>query len=316
MVQSIWEDVRRTFTHGNSVSRLVVANAVIFVGINLVNILLFVINGAKPHPFFADVVEWLSLNREPWLILSRPWSILTHMFLHTGFFHLLFNMLYLFWFGRIVGDFIGDRRILPLYLMGGLAGGVIFVFSANTLPNIGLYALGASAAVMAIVTAAGAIAPEYNIRLMFIGDVKLKYIVFVMIFLDMLSIANSNNAGGHFAHLGGALFGWLYILQLQQGRDWTSPASKLFDWLKQSWDKLSGGRQPSRQGPRVIYRNPKAAAAQRNSGNPSRRSQGSARSDNLGHQEQLDRILDKIKASGYDSLSSEEKEFLFNASKR
>jgi hypothetical protein len=132
----------------------------------------------------------------------------------------------------------------------------------------------------------------------------------------MLSIANSNNAGGHFAHLGGALFGWLYILQLQQGRDWTSPASKLFDWLKQSWDKLSGGRQPSRQGPRVIYRNPKAAAAQRNSGNPSRRSQGSARSDNLGHQEQLDRILDKIKASGYDSLSSEEKEFLFNASKR
>ena len=211
------------------------------------------------------------------------------------------------------------RRSLPRTaqtgLMGGLAGALIFVFSANTLPNIGLYALGASASVMAIVTAAGAIAPEYSIRLMFIGDVKLKYIVFVMIFLDMLSIANSNNAGGHFAHLGGALFGWLYILQLQQGRDWTLPASRLFDWLKQSWDRTSGGRQPSKQGPRVIYRNPKATA-QQSSGKTSRRGQGSARSDNLGHQEQLDRILDKIKASGYDSLSSEEKEFLFNASKR
>lgn len=315
MVQSIWEDVRRTFTHGNSVSRLVVVNAVVFVGINLVNILLFIINGAKPHPFFASLVEWLSLNREPWLIITRPWGIFSHMFLHTGFFHVLFNMLYLFWFGRIVADFIGDRRILPLYLMGGLAGAVIFVLSANTLPNIGLYALGASAAVMAVVTAAGAIAPEYTIRLMFIGDVKLKYIVFVMIFLDMLSIANSNNAGGHFAHLGGALFGWLYILQLQKGRDWTLPMSNLFEGLKRWWGNWSQGNKNSRQGPRVIYRKPKTSAQR--SGTASRRpTGGAARSDNLGYQEQLDAILDKIKESGYESLSREEKEFLFNASKR
>lgn len=315
MVQSIWEDVKRAFTHGNSVSRLVVVNAVVFVGINLVNILLFIINGARPHPFFASLVEWLSLHREPWLILTRPWGIFTHMFLHTGFFHILFNMLYLFWFGRIVGDFIGDRRILPLYLMGGLAGAIIFVLSANTLPNIGMYALGASAAVMAVVTAAGAIAPEYTIRLMFIGDVKLKYIVFVMIFLDLLSIANSSNAGGHFAHLGGALFGWVYILQLQQGRDWTTPISSLIEGIRRGWGNIMHRPKGPKNGPRVIYRNPKANARRSNSAYR-RPAAGSARSDNMGYQEQLDAILDKIKESGYESLSQEEKEFLFNASKR
>ncbi len=136
-----------------------------------------------------------------------------------------------------------------------------------------------------------------------------------MIFLDMLSIANSNNAGGHFAHLGGALFGWLYIFQLQKGRDWTLPLSNLFDGLKHWWMNWTRGQKSAKQGPRVIYRKPKTSA-HRGGTSSRRQAGGSARSDNMGYQEQLDAILDKIKESGYESLSQEEKEFLFNASKR
>ena len=161
MLRTIWEDVRREFGYGNIVSRLIIINASIFVIINIVGIILFAVNGAKPSPVFDKVVELFSMPANWKLALTHPWAIFTHMFLHTAFKHILFNMLFLYWFGRIVGDFIGYHRILPVYLMGGLVGMVFFMLSANLLDYSGRYALGASAAVMAITTAAGTITPNY-----------------------------------------------------------------------------------------------------------------------------------------------------------
>lgn len=312
MIGSIWKDVKQEFNYGNMVSRLIIINAAIFVSINILRIILFGANGARPNPLFDVIVEYLSVNADGWKIILRPWTLITHMFLHVDFFHILANMIFLYWFGRIVGDFIGNQRILPLYFMGGMVGAAVYFIMVNLLQYGGSYALGASAAVMALVTAAGTIAPDYIMRLLFIGDVKLKYIVAVLVFLDLISIANSVNTGGHFAHLGGAVFGWLCIVQLQRGHDWTQPLSTLFNRIARWWDTQVNGYEKPKRGPKVAYRNPKANRASDSASDTSRKP---AATSSRNHQEQLDAILDKIKRSGYDSLTAEEKAFLFNASK-
>lgn len=311
MIGSIWKDVKQEFNYGNMVSRLIIINAAIFVSINILRIVLFGANGARPNPLFDVIVEYLSVNADGWKIILRPWTLITHMFLHVDFFHILANMIFLYWFGRIVGDFIGNQRILPIYFMGGFVGAAVYFIMVNLLQYGGSYALGASAAVMALVTAAGTIAPDYIMRLLFIGDVKLKYIVAVLVFLDLISIANSVNTGGHFAHLGGAVFGWLCVVQLQRGHDWTQPLGTLFDRIARWWDTQVNGYEKPKPGPKVVYRNPRANRAS-GSSDTSRKPSATASGN---HQEQLDAILDKIKRSGYDSLTAEEKAFLFNASK-
>jgi len=219
----------------------------------------------------------------------------------------LWNMLFLYWFGRIVGDLIGDHRILPLYIMGGLTGALAFFLSANAIGYGGgstVYALGASGAVMALVTSAGVLAPDYRMHLILIGEVKLKWVVAALIFLDLIGTASNINTGGHFAHLGGVIFGWFYIVQLREGRD---PGA----WVQQIMDGISGlfraqkstGKSGSRM--KVVHRK-----------EGSRSTGYTAPQRTADFQAELDRILDKIKATGYDSLSDEEKEFLYQASNK
>lgn len=318
MLRSIWDDVKREFDYGNMVTRIIIINVAIFVVINLIEIALFLFNGWKPNFTLSKDLEHLfSLPAHSRTLLFQPWSVFTHMFLHVDFFHILWNMLSFYWFGRIVGDFIGNHRILPIYIMGGLAGAIVYFASANLLaPEAkGTYALGASAAVMATVGAAGTIAPNFIMRLLFIGDVKLKYIVAVLIFLDLITVSRSvGYAGGPLAHLGGAFFGIALAWQLQQGNDWTRP----FNQLTNTLDKLLRGtffrrRQP---GPRVAYRRQEPAFKAKVGTNAARKTRNQGLDRTRSHQEQLDEILDKIKQSGYESLSAEEKEFLFNASKQ
>ena len=290
MLKSIFEDARREFSFGNMVTRLILINVAVFILVHIVNIVLFAANGATKSPIYTEFIRFFSMSSDVKHILTHPWVLITSMFLHEGFWHILWNMLFLYWFGRIVGDFLGDKRVLPIYLLGGLYGAVFFYASANLLPG-GYgevrYALGASGGVMAMVVAAGVIAPDYIMRLLFLGDVKLKYIVMALVFLDMIGIANDMNTGGHFAHLGGALMGWLFIQQLRNGVDWGKPFNAFFDWIsgqrkpKMRVVKTGGVRKPQKQ-----------------------------QTD----QEKLDEILDKIKQSGYKSLTKEEKEYLFKAS--
>ncbi|RMG83448.1 MAG: rhomboid family intramembrane serine protease [Bacteroidetes bacterium] len=314
MFKSIWEDLRDQFRMGNMVTRLVILNVVVFVVVNIVKLLLLLFNGwDSSSTAFSDFLHFFSLSSSAWTILTHPWTIVTHMFLHEGLFHVLFNMLFLYWFGRIVGDFIGDRKILPLYLVGGLIGGAAYFASFNLLgySNAGVgYALGASAGVMAIVVAAGAIAPDYIMRLLFLGNVKLKYIAGGLLVLDLVGIGNNYNTGGHFAHLGGAFFGWFFIEQLKKGNDLSIPVNRFLDKIFDFFSETFSGA--FRRGPRVIYRNPNAKKKAAKGGRAPR----SGNDSGPDYQERLDRILDKIKQSGYESLTAEEKEFLFNASNK
>lgn len=317
MFKSIAEDIKQQFNFGNRITRLIIINAAVFVGIHIFNLFLTLIKGFNPSLEFNDIVYALSLNGDLVYNVTHPWVIITHMFLHVGIWHFAFNMLFLYWFGRIVGDFLGDHRVYPLYLLAGLMGALFYLISVPLInPEIfdevsgewirpDSYAYGASAAVMGFVVASGFIAPNYIFRLLFIGDVKLKYIVIVLVFLDLISMANMHNTGGHIAHIGGAAFGWLFVAMLQRGSDITEPVNRLFDRIK----RLVHG-SPS---PRVRKR--KAVFVRHVSS-----TRGRAKSDTeqkpASHQERLDAILDKIKASGYESLSEEEKEFLFRASKK
>ncbi len=305
MVRSIWEDAKREFSYGNMVTRIIIINVAVFVLINLVRIVLFIGNGGEPSPLFQEIIRFFSMSSDWSHVLTHPWVIITSMFLHEGFFHILFNMLFIYWFGRIVADFIGNQRILPIYLLGGVAGAILYFVTANLLPygQGGVsYALGASAGVMAIVVAAGAIAPDYIMRLLLLGDIKLKYIVAALVFLDLVAATGYTNTGGAFAHLGGALFGWVFIRQLQSGNDWAHPVNSFLDKVSNFFQGLGGSH--SKKGPRVVYRN------------TSGRQRTDKASPDQSYQERLDTILDKIKQSGYESLSESEKEFLFNASKK
>jgi hypothetical protein len=241
------------------------------------------------------------------------------MFMHEDFFHILWNMLFLYWFGRIVGDFIGDHRVLPIYLLGGLAGNIaFFILIALIRGSSGppSFALGASGAVMAIAVASAVLAPNYIIRLLLIGDVRLKYVVMVLLVLDLFFISRDDNTGGHFAHLGGALMGWIFVLRLRNGQDLSEPVNRILiairSFLKSPLPKMSGRKKS----PKVAYRNPVKTATGGKSAHQAKGSRpAEAGGNSLSYQEQLDAILDKIKQSGYDSLTKEEKEFLFNASK-
>ncbi|MCB0550547.1 MAG: rhomboid family intramembrane serine protease [Phaeodactylibacter sp.] len=316
MLQSIWDDVKREFSYGNMVTRIIIVNVVIYVVVNIVWIIARISNQWMTPEWYTKFMQFFMMSSD-WLHnLTHPWVIITSMFLHEGFWHILWNMLFMYWFGRIVGDFIGNQRILPLYLLGGILGGIVYFLSLNLLPYGGEgahYALGASAAVMAIVVAAGAIAPDYVMRLLFLGDVKLKYIVAVLVFIDLVGMAGDINTGGHFAHLGGALFGWLFVVQLRSGNDWSAPVNNFLDSISSFFSNLFSGNRGGR--PKVVYRNPNRTRSRANSRSSSR-GEASSDSNGKGYQERLDAILDKIKKSGYDSLSKEEKEFLFNASKK
>lgn len=312
MLQSIWEDVKKEFNHGNMVTRIIIANIIVFVAINLIWIVLRISNGWETPELYYSIRNFFMISSD-WLHnLTHPWVIITSIFLHEGFWHILWNMLFLYWFGRIVGDFIGNQRVLPLYLLGGIFGGLAYFISINLLPyggGVTHYALGASGAVMAIVVAAGTISPDYIMRLLFLGDVKLKFIVAALVFIDLIGMAGNLNTGGHFAHLGGALFGWLFVKQLREGVDWSQPVNRIINRINNFFSGLKGEKVKPRRGPRVVYKNVSKTRG-------SRKGHSVSDYNDMSHQEQLDAILDKIKKSGYESLSEEEKEFLFKASKK
>lgn len=312
MLTSIWEDVKREFSYGNMVTRLVIINCAFFVFINLVKIIMTIAYGGPENAgdTFDNFLHFFCMSSDAWYLITHPWVFFTSIFLHEGFFHILWNMLFLYWFGRIVGDLIGNHRIFPIYLLSGLFGNVIFFLTANFLyasTASNGFALGASGAVMGIVAASAMVAPNYLMRLILIGEVKLKYIVAVLIFLDMIGIANDVNTGGHFAHLGGVIMGWIFVTQLQKGNDMSEPVNNMLDRLQNFFKGLTGNSKAKSRRPKVVYKATEQSQKSRQRGTDPK---------DASHQEKLDAILDKIKKSGYDSLNDEEKEFLFKASKK
>lgn len=301
MFSTIWKDLLHKFQQGDKVIQLLFVNAGLFLFFKVLWLLLAMILGKEAGSgVLQQTLHWFEGSYDWFHILTRPWTLITHMFLHEEFMHFAINMLYLYFFGHLLKNFIGNRRILAVYILSGLMGFGFYMISGLLFPgSIGIYVLGASAAVMGLVVASAVYAPRYGVHLLLLGRVELRFIAGALVLLDLLSLGHANT-GGHLGHLGGALMGALFIYQMNQRNDWSIGFNKfvqvLEDWVK-SFNR--------KKGPKVAYRNPNPEKIKRNNKTPRSASR----------QEQIDLILDKIKQSGYKSLTNEEKEFLFRASK-
>jgi len=290
---SIVDEIKQSFKSGSSLIKLIYINLTIFLVVRLIDVFLklFTIESV------FSLVTWLAVPADISILLHRPWTIISYMFLHYEFLHILFNMLWLYWFGQIFLHYFDNKKLLSVYIVGGIAGAFVYILTFNIFPLFTeilpvSFALGASASVIAIVIAVSVYAPNHTIYLLFFGAVKLKYIALATILIDVISIA-STNAGGHLAHLGGALFGYFYIMQLKKGRNIT----RLFDRFM---DFIFSVFKP-RPKIKVSYRRPVDDIEYNKS--------------KVQKQAEIDKILDKIAKSGYDSLSKQEKETLFKNSK-
>jgi rhomboid family protein len=294
---SVYDEVKKSFKSGSSLIKLIYINLAVFLAVKIVGVIFFLLSLNSAF----SIINWFAVPADFHNLIFKPWTIFTYMFLHQDFIHILFNILWLYWFGLIFLRYFDDKKLLSVYLVGGLSGAALYILAFNAFPAFQQilpmsYALGASASVIAIVIATSVYAPNYTINLMFIGPVKLKYIAIITIALDVLSIASSN-AGGHIAHLGGALFGYLYIAQLKKGKNIT----KGFDRFM---DRIFSLFKP-RQKFKVTYKKPMTDMEKDIEYNKAK----------AASQKDIDKILDKIAKSGYDSLSKKEKEILFKHSK-
>lgn len=288
---NVLDEIKESFREGSTLTRLIYINLGVFLLIRIVNVFYFL--AGTEFPF----IDWLALPADPQTLLLRPWTLFTYMFLHFDFLHILFNLLWLYWMGQIFLEYFNPAKLLTLYLLGGLAGGVFYILGYNLFPVFaeslgGARLLGASASVIAIVTALAMHAPNHTIHLLFIGPLRIKYIALISVLLYVIGIS-STNAGGNLAHLGGAFWGVVYILQLRRGFDQSKGISWLSGWLKRLFTPKPKVR--------VTYRKPANDLEYNRMKNQ--------------EQERMNEILEKISKSGYGSLSKEEKEILFRMGK-
>jgi membrane associated rhomboid family serine protease len=292
---AIIDEIKKSFKTGSALTRLIYINLAFFAIVNLVEVFYFLLNR---HAAYPDFLLLFAVPADLGRLATRPWSLVSYMFLHKNFLHILFNLLWLYWFGRVFLEYLDARKLVGVYLLGGLSGAILYIAAFNLFPvfsqQIGLsYALGASAAVMAIVIATATYVPNYTMHLLFIGRVKIIYIAIIG-FLVTSVFDFSINTGGKIAHIGGGLFGYLYILRYKQGKDMTRGINHLLEWIFSFFKPKPKIRVSHRKANTDMDYNQRKADEQK----------------------EVDRILDKIAKSGYSSLSAKEKEILFRQSKK
>jgi membrane associated rhomboid family serine protease len=280
----MWEEIRtQVFRSGNRLNLLIGINVIVFLFLSLLGVVEMLTT--RNAAISAVLNDYLAVPSYLPKLLIRFWTPLTYMFLHSGFFHILFNMLWFYWMGNIFQEYLGGKKLVDLYIIGGLAGAFLYVLFYNIFP---LFAdvktvsttVGASAAVMAIIVATATLLPDYTIQLLFLGSVKLKWIALFYVLFDLISITGPN-AGGEISHIGGAIAGFFYIKHIQGST-----------MLGRAFERFSK--------PKTLH-----VVSKNYSKNSSIRPK----------EEEIDSILDKISQSGYASLTKKEKEILFNASK-
>jgi membrane associated rhomboid family serine protease len=294
---SIVDDIKYEFTTKSNYVKLIYINLAVFIIIRLFLLIGdFMLQGTLGSTFLSKLMLYSDLGK----LLTQPWSIFTYMFVHISFWHIVFNLLVLYWFGRIFEDLVSAARLIPIFIIGGLVGGVVFLLTSNLFPvfntvlgNSSL--VGASAGIAAIILATATLAPNYTIHMILIGPVQIKWIAIVLIGMDVLFLSEGNT-GGRLAHLGGALAGYLYVVQLRKGNDFS-------DYMIYFWNKLTSLFKKKEKKLKVVKK-----------GNPSNLKPKKVVDQD--HQDKLDAILDKISRSGYESLTTEEKAFLFDISKQ
>jgi len=298
---SIVNDFKGAFNKpNNSHVQLIIINVAVFVVLGLLNVI-FELGGLGE----LNVMIQKQFMIPPTMgeFMTRPWTMFTYMINHGGLMHILFNMLWFYYFGKLIIEYLGNEKMISIYVIGGLAGAVAYLFMYNVVPYYiarsgGPGMLGASAAVDAIVVAAATLLPNYTIRLLFFGSVRLKYIALFTVVISLLS-TTGGNAGGNIAHLGGAAMGYLYIKSIQGGTD-------LGRWVIVSMDFFKS----------FFVSKPKMKVNYSSQSKKSTKRAAPTTGTNISDQQEIDAILDKISQSGYESLSKEEKQKLFNASKK
>ena len=296
------------FNATGTVERLIIVNVAVFVVFILLKVVAFLF---QSNSLVETLQDWLIVPSDLHKLVFRPWVVITYAFMHAGFWHILGNMLILYFSGRFFLTYFSEKRLLNYYFMGALAGALFFLLSYNLFPAFAgssdFRLLGASAAVMAILVGVATYSPNMMIRF-FIVNLKLWWIAAFFVAKDLISIP-IDNPGGHIAHLGGATLGFIYSRQLLAGRD-------IGSWFERLMDNLVGLFIPAKKSSKTpfkkVYKNRTKPMAQRGA-YQARKPQNT--SNKREKQEKIDAILDKISKNGYDSLSKEEKEFLFSVSK-
>ncbi len=294
---NFFDSMRHFFAQKSALPRLILANVIVFAFVHIVNLFFWLFRLGASGSELSMIAEWLAVPSAFSALALKPWTVITYMFLHEDFLHLLFNMMVLYSGGTIFLQYLSQKQLFQTYIFGGLAGALFFILAFNTFPvfeaiNSRAIALGASASVLAILVAISVYVPQYTVNLMFIGPIRLKYLALIFLLLDFFSIQGSN-PGGHIAHLGGAFWGFLYIMMLKNKFDFY----RIFDVFKRR--KL-----------KVAYRNSDSQQPKR----PLSDEEYNQKRNEYGAR--VDVILDKISKSGYASLTEEEKEFLFRMSNK
>ena len=298
----MFENLYKKYRGSDVVGKFIFVNVALYVLLLFIGVFSVLFNAGS---LSADVLSFVELPASLGELALRPWTVFTYMFIHAGLWHILWNMLALYFFGKIFLNFYSVRHFVGIYILGGLFGALFFVLAYNLFPYFGPYLpfsrlVGASAAVLAVVVAAAVRSPQYRINLMFVGSVKLSTFALVVVAMSFLMLSGEN-AGGNFAHLGGAFAGWLVADMLNKGRDLTQVVNGPIDWVSSLIVRL---RTPRKKKTKFTYtRGGRSADYEYNA----RKKADEA---------EVDRILEKVKKGGYASLSEEEKKRLFEASSK
>ena len=289
MANFIIEDFKKAWSkEDNGLIKIILINIIIFVSISVLEVFITLSGGGS---LIRVVINKLMLPASFTTFILQPWSLISYFFLHLSFGHILWNMLFLYWFGKIIHDNIGNNAVISLYILGGIIGGLSYMALFNIIPFYEdrvseSLMLGASAGVFSVVAGSATLLPNYTFYLLFLGPVRIKYIALFYILLSFFDITGSN-AGGEIAHIGGALIGYLFIKQLQNGINMGDGVIKIINLFN---------RKNSSKKEKEFTINKETSFDI--------------------SQDEIDKILDKISESGYSSLSKKEKEKLFNASKK
>jgi membrane associated rhomboid family serine protease len=291
----IVDDLKASFRKGTSLTRIIYVNIAVFILIAIGSIISFLLDNQELQ---VKIVNILSVPSSPPALLKRPWTLITYMFTHKDILHILFNLLWLYWFGTIFLEYLDQKKLVAVYLLGGLTGGIVYILSFNIFPAFDSVvatsvAIGASASVMAVVISIAAYVPDYSVNLFLLGRIKIKYLA-LGIFVLTSVLDFSINSGGKLAHIGGALFGYLYTVNLRKGRDLGKPVNRVIDFFVTVF-KPKKKMKVTYKKPVTDYNYNKIKAER---------------------QERINIILDKISKGGYDSLTMEEKDFLFRESQK
>lgn len=289
----IWDEIKLIFRNGSNLTRLIYINIAVFVLITIVAGVGFLLNDLE---ISGKALDLFSVPASFNALLLRPWTLITYMFTHKDIWHILFNMLWLYWFGRIFLEYLDERKLVAVYLLGGLSGALVYILSFNIFPAFtgvvaDSVAIGASASVMAIVIAIATYVPDYTVQLILLGRIKIKYMALAIFVLTSV-MDFSINSGGKLAHIGGAFFGYFYIINLKHGHDIGKGFNSIIDFFATIF-KPRKKLKVTHKKVATEYEYNKIKGE---------------------HQKQINNILDKISKGGYESLTKEEKETLFKES--